>query len=110
MRKTTLIVASLFTVLGILFSFLPLGTLALLPIGIAIIFSFLTIQKSESDFKKLPKMLLVVGVICLFAVLVKEFLVKDEVAVDKTFEKTKIETKAEAKKELEDLEELESLE
>lgn len=107
MRKSTLILASIFTVLGIVFSFLPLGTLALLPIVLAIIFSFITVTKSEAEFKKLPKMLLVVGVICFLVVVSKQFFIKDEVAVDTTFEKTKIETKAEAKKELEDIEGLE---
>lgn len=107
MRKTTLILASIFTVLGILFSFLPLGTLALLPIVLAIVFSFITFSKSETELKKLPKMLLLVGVICLLVVVSKQFFIKDEVAIDKTFEKTKIETKTEAKKDLEELEDLE---
>lgn len=107
MRKTTLILASIFTVLGIIFSFLPLGTLALLPIVLAIIFSFITVTKSEIEFKKLPKMLLIVGVVCLLFVVSKEFFIKDEVVVDQKFEQTKKETKAEAKKELEDIEGLE---
>jgi hypothetical protein len=107
MRKTTLIIASIFTVLGIVFSFLPLGTLALLPIILALIFSFITFSKSEKELKKLPKMLMVVGVVCLLFVVSKEFFIKDEVAVDQTFEQTKKETKAEAKKELEEIEDLE---
>jgi hypothetical protein len=104
MRKTTLILASIFTVLGILFSFLPLGTLALLPIILAMIFSFITFSKSENELKKLPKMLLIVGGICLLFVISKEFFIKDEVVVDQTFEQIKKETKAEAKKELEEIE------
>jgi hypothetical protein len=104
MRKTTLILASIFTVLGILFSFLPLGTLALLPIILAMIFSFITFSKSENELKKLPKMLLIVGGICFLFVVSKEFFIKDEVVVDQTFEQTKKETKAEAKKELEEIE------
>ncbi len=107
MRKTTLILASIFTVLGILFSFLPLGTLALLPIILALIFSFVTFSKSENELKQLPKMLMIVSVICLVFVVSKQFFIKDEVAVDNTFEQTKKETKAEAKKELEEIEGLE---
>jgi hypothetical protein len=104
MRKTTLILASIFTVLGIIFSFLPLGTLALLPIILALIFSFVTFSKSDNELKKLPKMLLIVGVVCLLFVISKEFFIKDEVVVDQKFEQTKKETKAEAKKELEEIE------
>ncbi len=104
MRKTTLLLASIFTVLGIVFSFLPLGTLALLPVLLAIIFSFITFSKSENDLKQLPKMLLIVGVVCLVFVVSKQFFVKEEVAVDKNFEQVKKETKAEAKKELEEIE------
>ena len=107
MRKTTLILASVFTVLGIVFSFLPLGTLALIPILLALIFSFVTFSKSETELKKLPKMLLIVGVVCLLFVVSKEFFIKDEVAIDQKFEETKKETKAEAKKELEEIEGLE---
>lgn len=104
MRKTTLILASIFTVLGIIFSFLPLGTLALLPIIAALIFSFITFSKSENELKKLPKMLLIVGIVCMLFVVSKEFFIKDEVVVDQKFEETKKETKAEAKKELEEIE------
>jgi D-alanyl-lipoteichoic acid acyltransferase DltB (MBOAT superfamily) len=104
MRKTTLLLASIFTVLGIVFSFLPLGTLALIPIILALIFSFITFSKSENELKQLPKMLLLVGVVSLVFVVSKQFFVKDEVAVDKKFEQTKQETKAEAKKELEEIE------
>ncbi len=107
MRKTTLILASIFTVLGIVFSFLPLGTLALLPIILALIFSFITFSKSETELKKLPKMLIIVGIVCMLFVVSKEFFIKDEVVVDQKFETTKKETKAEAKKELEEIEGLE---
>jgi signal transduction histidine kinase len=104
MRKLFLVIASIFTVLGIVFAFLPLGTLALLPIGIALLFGFLTLQKSDLNQKKLVKVLLLFSVLSLVAVVGKELVFKDEVEKDVQFEKVKIESKKEDKKELEELE------
>ena len=107
MRKLLLILAIVFSSLGIVFSVLPFDTLALLPIGLGLVFAFLAFWKSNGLQKKLPKWLLIVSSICVVFVLGKTFLIKDEVAVDSQFEKEKIETKKEAQKDLEDLEGLE---
>jgi flagellar biosynthesis protein FlhB len=107
MRKLFLILACVFTVLAILLSVLPFDTLAFLPIGLAIVFGLLLLKKSEDQQKKLPKILLVISVLCSVFVLGKTLLIKDEVAQDTQFEKEKIETKKEAKKELEEIEGLE---
>jgi hypothetical protein len=104
MRKAFLIIAVIFTILSVVFSALPLDTLALAPIGIALVFIFLAFKKSEVDQRKFPKRLFIVAYICALVVLGKTFLIKDRVAVDTKFEQQKIETKQEAKKELEDLE------
>ena len=104
MRKLILILASVFCVLGIAFTILPMGTLAVLPIGAALILAFLAFKKSDENQQKFPKILLIVAGICLLAVIGKELFIKDEVAKDVTFEKTKIENKKEDKKELENLE------
>ena len=86
---------------------MPFDTLALLPIGLAIIFALLAYLKSDGFQKKLPKWLVMVALFCIAFVLGKTFLIKDEVAVDTQFEKDKIETKKEAQKDLEDLEGIE---
>ncbi len=104
MRKVFLVLSIVFTILSLAFSFLPLGTLAFLPIGLALIFIFLTFTKSNAQQRNLTKKLFVLSYICAAVVLVKTFLIKDEVAKDAAFEKQKQETKVEAKKELEDLE------
>lgn len=104
MRKLILILASVFCVLGIAFTILPMGTLAVLPIGAALILAFFAFKKSDGNQQKFPKILLIVAGICLLAVIGKELFIKDEVAKDVTFEKTKIENKKEDKKELENLE------
>ena len=108
MRKLLIGFAVFFTLLAITLSVLPFDTLAFLPIGLAIVFGLLLMQKSNENQKKLPKILLTITAICSAFVLGKTLLVKDEIEVDKTFEKQKIETKQEAKKELEELEQLEN--
>lgn len=104
MRKTFLTIAIILTVLSVILSALPLDTLALAPIGLALVFIFITFKKSEIDERKVPKRLFIVVYLCAIVVLGKTFLIKDKVAVDTKFEKQKIENKQEAKKDLEDLE------
>lgn len=107
MRKTFLILAIIFSVLGAVFSFLPFDSLAFLPIVLALVFSYLTFSKSEDNQKKLPKNLFIFSILCAVFVLGKTFLIKNEVEKDQIFEQTKIESTIEAKKDLEDLEDLE---
>lgn len=107
MRKLFVVLAIIFSSLGIVFSVLPFDTLALLPIGLAIIFALLAFSKSDGFQKKLPKWLLMAALFSIVFVFGKIFFIKDEVAVDTQFEKDKIETKKEAQKDLEDLEGLE---
>jgi hypothetical protein len=104
MRQLFLVMASIFTVLSVIFAFLPLGTLALIPVGIALLFGFLALKKSDVKQAKWVKVLLVVSVLSLVFVVGKEFLTKDEVEVDKQFDAKKVESKKEAQKELEGLE------
>jgi len=104
MRKLFLILGSVFTVLAIVFSVMPLDTLAFLPIGLALLFGLLLLKKSDENQKKLPNILLFVSVLCSVFVLGKTLIIKDEVVKDKQFEQQKVETQQEAKQELEDLE------
>jgi hypothetical protein len=107
MRKTFLILSIIFLVISIVFSALPLDTLALLPIGITLILLFITFKKSEVNQRQLLNWLFIITYLCGIFVLGKTFLIKDEVAVDQQFEQQKIETKQEARQELEELEGLE---
>jgi intracellular septation protein A len=103
MRQLFLVIASIFTVLSVVFALLPLGTLALIPVGIALLFGFLALKKSDTKQAKWVKVLLVVSVLSLVFVVGKEFLTKDEVELDKQFDVKRLESKKEAQKELEDL-------
>jgi len=107
MRKLIVVLAIIFTILGVIFSILPMDTLAFLPIGLALVFTLLLLKKSEEEQKKLPKALLFICTICSVFVLGKTLFINDEVEVDQKFELQKIETKEEAKKELEEIEGLE---
>lgn len=107
MRKLIVVLAIVFTVLGIIFSVLPMDTVAFLPIGLALVLSLLLLKKSEEQEKKLPKALLFICALCSLFVLGKTLFIKDEVVVDQKFEQQKIETEQEAKKELEEIEGLE---
>lgn len=104
MRKLFLVLAIIFTLLAIVFSVLPLDTIAFLPIGIGIVFCLVLLRKSDGNAKKIPNILLLLCVLSSVFVLGKTLLIQDEVEKDVKFEKQKIETKQEAKKELEDLE------
>ncbi len=106
MRKLFLVITSIFATLSIVCAFLPLGTLALIPVGIALVFGFLALNKSDAKQGKLVKLLLLISLVSLAVVIGKEVFTKDEVEVDKQFEEKKIESKKEAQQDLEELEEL----
>jgi hypothetical protein len=103
MRKLFLVIASIFTALSIVFAYLPLGTLALIPIGISILFGILALKKSDLKQQKVVKVILLFAILSLVFVIGKEIFTKDEVVVDKQFDTKKIESKKEAKKDLEEL-------
>ena len=104
MRNTFLFIAIALTIISIIFSALPLDTLALAPIGLALLFIFLAFKKSDTVQRKFIKVLFGVTYICALVVLGKTFLIKDKVAVDSKFEQQKVESKKEDLKELEELE------
>ncbi|MGV9003301.1 hypothetical protein [Flavobacterium sp.] len=104
MRKLFLILALLFVLISIAFTILPMGTIAFLPIGLSLIFSLLLLRNSEGQHTKLPTWLLTLSAVCSLVVLLKVVLIEDKIEVDQKFEQQKVDTKIEAKKELEALE------
>jgi len=107
MKKLFLILALLFCLIAIVFTVLPTGTFALLPIVPALLFSFLTFRKSEGKMFHASRLILFVSAAMLLIVIAKEVLIQDEVVADKQFEQKKIESEKETVKELEELEGLE---
>jgi EamA domain-containing membrane protein RarD len=104
MRLLFVILAVFFAVIGIVFTILPLGTLALIPIVFALIFSALGLYKSEGKLKLFPKLILIISAVAMLVVIGKEVFIKDEVAADNQINKIKVESKKEAVKDLEGLE------
>lgn len=102
MRKLTLILAFVFSALSVLFIVLPMGTIGLLPVGLALVCSGLAWAKSEPTQKKVPAILFLVSSAILLFIVVRSF-IPDEVAPDKQFEQRKEINK---KQDLEDLENL----
>ena len=66
---------------------------------------FLALKFSDVDQKKFPKILLIIAVLTLIIIATKQFLIKDEVAVETETEKIqKVESQKQDVKELEELE------
>jgi uncharacterized membrane protein len=103
MRKILIILTVLFAVLGVVFTILPLGTIAFLPIGIAFVLCFFTIQQSNINQQKLPKIILFISVLTFLLVIGKVIFIKDVIVKDQKFEQNKIEQKKEDIKDLEGL-------
>ncbi len=101
MRKLFLILAFIFIILGCVFVFLPLDTIALAPLAIGFVFVILAFLKSDEVQKKTLKFLSIIGLIAAIAIIGKHFLTKDEVIIDQQFEKTKSDSEKEAQKTLE---------
>jgi len=103
MRKFLVISSGVFATLGIALTILPLGTLALIPIGIALVLSFLAINSSKLNQKILPKWILFISAITFLVVIGKVVFIQDKVVSDKQFEQKKVESKKEDIKDLEAL-------
>lgn len=109
MRKTFIITNIVFTVIAIIFTILPMGTIALLPVIIAIILAFLAVLKSLNSQKNLPKILLIISISILLLIVGREVFVEDKVEVDKVFMQENENSKQEAQKDLEELDGLDSI-
>ena len=83
---------------------MPLGTLALLPVGIALVFGLLALRKSDLNQAKRVKLFIAIAIFSMIVIVGKAILMTDAVEKDQQFETQKLESKDEAQKELEELE------
>ncbi|HNX13076.1 MAG TPA: hypothetical protein PK664_08710 [Paludibacteraceae bacterium] len=104
MRKLFIILAAVFAVVGLVFAILPMGSIAFLPIILAIVLALVAMWKSNDNQKKIPKWILVIALAILVLVTVKVVFVKDKVVVDQQFIQENVDSKEEAQQELEGLE------
>jgi len=103
MRKFYLIAAYVFAILSIAMTILPMGTIALLPALLTLIFSTLAFVNSTELQKFVPRIVLIIAVLTTLVILGKVVLVKDKVQNDTLFEQKKEENKKENLKDLEGL-------
>ena len=103
MRKIFVIFATFFALLGIVFTIFPLGTIPLLPVGLALITGLIAFFKSNIKQKRYAKLLLFISTITFLVVIGKDVFIKDKVVIDKQFEQTKIESNKEDLNDLEGL-------
>jgi hypothetical protein len=103
MRKFLIIVSLFFVVLGIVFTALPLGTIAFLPVGLAIVTAALLIFISKPEQRKFPKWILLAGLLTLLSIMGKVVFIQDKIETDKQFEQQKIDSKKQDVKDLEGL-------
>ena len=103
MRLFLIISSIVFAVLSLIFTILPLGTIAFLPVVLSLILSLLAFLKSKNKQKILPQIILIISVLNLLVVVGKIVLIKDRVQTDKQFEMKKEESKKEDIKDLEGL-------
>lgn len=103
MRKIFVISATFFTVLGIVFAVFPLGTIPILPIGLALISTLIAFLKSNYKQKKYIKLLLLITLVTFLVVIGKDVFIKNKVIFDKQFEQSKIESNKEDLNDLEGL-------
>ena len=104
MRKLFIILAAVFAVVGLIFAILPMGSIAFLPIILAIVLALVAMWKSNDNQKKIPRWILIIALAILVLVTVKVVFVKDKVVVDQQFIQENVDSKEEAQQELEGLE------
>lgn len=104
MKKTIQVLSIVFTIIAIGFSILPLDTIGILPIALALAFALINIKLSDQKSKKLAKIIFFSTLIILLIYIGRQVFIKDSIEKDTKFEQQKIESKQEAKKALEGLE------
>lgn len=104
MRITFIIVAIFFATLTIAFTVLPMGTIALIPVALAFLFSLFAVLKSKERKKTFPKWILFFSFVLFLVVVGKDVFMKDKVVIDQKFQLEKQNSQQQAQKELEELE------
>ncbi len=106
MRKFLIILTIFFLVFSLIFVILPMGTIALLPTGLALAGGILAFVKSEPALRKMPKWLMITAIALFVVALGKVIFVKNEAENDQVFLQEQIQSTEEAQQELEELDEM----
>lgn len=103
MRKVFIVLASIFSLIALVLTFLPMGTIALIPVALAVVFLLLAMTKKREKSQVLPKILFFLSIVIFLAIIAKDVFVKDKIVVDQQFIQDKQESIQDAKMELEGL-------
>ena len=76
MKKFLLIIAIIFTILGLAFMFLPFRKFAILPVVLALFIEFPVFYKSGSAQKTFPRVTFIISAISLLIIIGKAVLIK----------------------------------
>lgn len=106
MKKLFLILGIIATVFAAIFTFLPLGSIALIPAIAAVIFTILAFRLSETKTTFI-KGLLALALLLMLVGFGKTFFTTEEVVIEEAYEEKMEASKQEALEELEELEEME---
>ena len=106
MRKFLIILTIFFLVFSLIFVILPMGTIALLPTGLAVAGGILAFVQSEPVLRKMPKWLMITAIALFVVALGKVIFVKNEAENDQVFLQEQIQSTEEAQQELEELDEM----
>ena len=106
MRKFLIFLTIFFLVFSLIFVILPMGTIALLPTGLALAGGILAFVKSEPVLRKMPKWLMITAIALFVVALGKVIFVKNEAENDQVFLQEQIQSTEEAQQELEELDEM----
>ena len=106
MRKFLIILTIFFLVFSLIFVILPMGTIALLPTGLAMAGGILAFVKSEPALRKMSKWLMITAIALFVVALGKVIFVKNEAENDQVFLQEQIQSTEEAQQELEELDEM----
>ncbi len=97
MRKVFIVLASVFSLVALVLTFLPMGTIALIPIVLAVIFSLLAMMKKRERSQVLPKFLFFISIVIFLAIIAKDVFVEDKIVDDQQFIQEKQESVQDAK-------------
>jgi len=106
MRITFITVAAIAAVLGIIMAILPFGSIGVLPGLVAFIAGLIAYFFSKKNIKpkKLSILFSIIGLLVVIVSSTKSLWIKDEIAIDKEFDKKEEISKKEAIKELKEME------
>jgi ABC-type polysaccharide transport system permease subunit len=97
MRKVFIVLASLSSITALVLTYLPMGTIALIPVALAVVFSLLAMRREKEKSQVFPKVLFFLSVVIFLTIIAKDVFVEDKIVDDQQFIQEKQESVQDAK-------------